>query len=174
MRKVFIKMTSVLMTIWYCLSIIGFDVHTCSGSGRTFVTTFIEGLACEDIHPEHVCNPESCCPDSHEHSCCSHSRHDGDCTADHSDCIFCDGTAFRAKSCCSNDYQVLALTGTVSADDHRHHDECTCGHCPCVDFPSDMMLQPDRPSLLLSYIHKPDSGLPTAGDRQAALNIWRI
>ena len=160
MKNVLIKVAAVLLVVWYSMSIIGFDVHTCSGSGRTFVASFIEGLTCEDIHPEH--------------NCCGHSHHDEDCATDHSDCIFCDGTAFRTKSCCSNDYQVLALTGTVSADDHRHYDECSCGHCPCVEFPSDMIPQPDHSMFLLSYFHKPDSGLPAAGDRQAALSIWRI
>jgi hypothetical protein len=160
MKNVLIKVAAVLLVVWYSMSIIGFDVHTCSGSGRSFVASFIEGLTCEDIHPEH--------------SCCSHSHHDEDCDTDHSDCIFCDGTSFKAQSCCSNDYQVLALTGTVSSDDHRHYDECSCGHCPCLEFPSDMIQQPDHSLLLLSYLHKPDSGLPAAGDRQAALSIWRI
>lgn len=160
MKSVFIKVVAVLLTVWYSMSIIGFDVHTCSGSGRTFVASFIEGLTCEDIHPEH--------------NCCGHSHHDGDCATDHSECIFCDGTAFKAKSCCSNDYQVLALTGTISADDHRHYDEYSCGYCPCMDIPSVMMSHPSLSSSLLSYIHRPDSGLFAACDAQAALNIWRI
>lgn len=164
----------MLLVVWYSMSIIGFDVHTCSGSGRSFVASFVKGMTCEDIHPEHVCNPESCCAHEHDHSCCGHSHHDEDCAMDHSDCLYCDGTAFKAQSCCSNDYQVLALTGTMSSDDHRHYDECSCGNCPCVEFPSGIMSRPIQPSLLLSYIHQSDSGLPAAGDRQAALNIWRI
>lgn len=159
MRNVVIKVVAVLLAVWYLMSIVGFDVHTCNGSGRSFIASFVEGMTCEDIHPEHVCDPSACCADSHDdHSCCGH----------------CDGTAFEAKSCCSNDYQVLQLTGTVSSDDHRHYDECACGHCPCVEFPLNLMPHPSSSQLLLSHIHKPDSGLSAAGDRQAALSTWRI
>ena len=175
MRNVFIKILAMVLTVWYSMSIIGFDVHTCSGSGRSFVTSFIEGMTCEDIHPEHVCNPESCCADAHEtdgHGCCGHSHHEGMNT--HSDCLYCDGMAFEAKSCCSNDYQVLHLTGTLSSDDHRHYDECGCGLCPCILPYSHGNDTPLVFRNLIAYIQEPDSGLSAAGDRQAALSIWRI
>jgi len=175
MRNVLIKVVAVLLAVWYSMSIIGFDVHTCSGSGRSFVASFVEGMTCEDIHPEHVCSPESCCAEAQEsHSCCGHSHHDQECVIDHSDCLYCDGSAIKAESCCSNDYQVLVLTGTLTSDDHRHYDECSCGLCPCVEFPLDLVPDPISLQLLLSHIHKPDSGLSAAGDRQAALSIWRI
>lgn len=159
-KIVLIKFVSVFLTVWYLMSIIGFDVHTCRGSGCTFVTTFLEGMSCSDVHPEHVCDAGLCCSEALEaHSCCEHSRH-GECIGYH--------------SCCSNDYQVLHLTGTLSSEDHRHHDECSCGHCPCVEFPMSMVLQPSSSSSLFSYIHKSDSGLIVRGDVQSLLNIWRI
>ena len=65
-RTVLIKLTSVLLTVWYLMSIIGFDVHTCSGSGCSFVTTFIEGMTCAEVHPEHVCDAGSCCSEARD------------------------------------------------------------------------------------------------------------
>ena len=98
MKGVIIKVLAVIMTVWYSMSIIGFDVHTCSGSGESYVVTFVEGFECEDIHPEHHCDRSACC--SHMHSCCD---------AVGKQCI-------QTKTCCSNDYQMLALTGTLSYD----------------------------------------------------------
>ncbi len=157
MKKVIIKILAVLLTVWYSMSIIGFDVHTCSGSGRSFVVTFIEGLTCEDIHPEHSCEKASCCADRHESRCGCH-----------------DGETMRAKSCCSNDYQVLTLTGTVSNNDHDHFDECGCGHCPCVGLPVSGLPSIYHEDNLIAYILSPDSGVGSACERQAALRVWRI
>ncbi len=156
MKNVIIKTLAVLLTVWYSMSVIGFDVHTCSGSGRSFVTTFIGGLACEDIHPEHSCGHASCCHDSRE-DCCSHT-----------------GSSVKAKSCCSNDYRALDLTGTLSSNDHDHSDECSCGICPCVGFPVC-----EAPALFAedytkTHIQRPESGVGSACERQAALRVWRI
>ena len=173
-RTVLIKLTSVLLTVWYLMSIIGFDVHTCSGSGCSFVTTFIEGMTCAEVHPEHVCDAGSCCSEARDTQ--SHSRHSchGECVNSHSDSHCSGGVELRAKSCCSNDYQVLHLTGTVSSEDSRHYDECSCGHCLCVEFPLSMVPKPSATSSLFSHIHKSDSGLIAHGDVQSLLNIWRI
>lgn len=163
MKRFVIKVTALLLTLWYSMSIIGFDVHTCSGSGRSFVATFLEGLTCEDIHPEHSCDPAACCADSHEeHSCCCGHDHDTD------------GFSFEAKSCCSNDYQVLSLTGTLSSDDHRYHDDSSCGYNPYIGLHSDIAMIPTPASALIAYVHRPDSGFFAACDMQAALNIWRL
>ena len=56
MKKVCTKIFAALLVVWYLVGIIGFDMHTCNGSGRSFVVAFFEGMACEDIHPEHVCD----------------------------------------------------------------------------------------------------------------------
>ncbi len=167
MKNVVIKILAVLLTVWYSMSIIGFDVHTCNGSGRSFVATFAKGLACEDIHPEHSCEKASCCSDHHGSRCSGHVE-------DHSDCPFCDGMSIRAHSCCSSDYQVLALTGTVSQNDHEHLDECGCGFCPCVGFHEHEMPALYNKINLLEYVMSPDSGVRSACERQAALRVWRI
>ncbi len=98
MKNMAIRILAALLTIWYSMSIIGFDVHTCKGSGHSFVVTFVEGLSCGDIHPEHKCA---------SHSCCSHHGED---TPDH-------GEGIGPSDCCSDDYHVLELTGVVSDDE---------------------------------------------------------
>ena len=164
MKGLATKIVAVLLLVWYSMSIIGFDVHTCSGSGRSFVVTFIEGLSCEDIHPEHKCDRDACCADSQgcckSHNCCHHHSN-----ADMS---------FRAKSCCSNDYQVLSLTGTSldSKDDER--DLCGCGHCLSVLCESlelpDNLLASGR---IFSY-RMPDPGVGITSDGQSFFGVWRI
>lgn len=92
MKTVALKISSALMIVWYCFSIIGFDIHTCKGSGETFIATFISGMTCEDIHPEHRCDNGHCCA----------SSIDGD-------------------SCCDDDIKILLLTGNRTDDDSRNH-----------------------------------------------------
>lgn len=70
MRNVAYKICAVLLAVWYLMSIIGFGVHTCRGSQRSFLTTFVTGMTCEDIHPQHHC---TCDHHSSEagHDCCT-------------------------------------------------------------------------------------------------------
>lgn len=105
MKHVVIKIFSVLLCMWYTISIIGFDVHTCKGSGHSFVVTFVEGLSCGDIHPEHVCGPQSCC--SHHREGGSHGH----------------GAGISSSSCCSDNYQVLALAGVAGQDSGRQNSD---------------------------------------------------
>ena len=145
------------------MSIIGFDVHTCNGSGRCFVTTFIEGLACEDVHPEHSCSHASCCPSGHEgQGCCDDHHHDGNMTV------------LKASSCCSDDYQVLQLTGTIPADDQRGNDFLSFGKIFNVVLHStDVKTMPVH-SPIIAYLYEPASGHKFSCDPQAALSVWRI
>lgn len=93
MKDLLTKCAAAVLVLWYSLSVIGFDVHTCSGSGRTFIATVISGTGCEDIHPEHNAPSCSCCqPESHE------------------DGRAC-GEDLRTKPCCTDDWQAIVLTG---------------------------------------------------------------
>lgn len=65
MKNIVLKYASALLAVWYCLSITGFEVHSCEATGDTFVTSVLAGTTCEDIHPEH--------------DCCDHHEEDDDC-----------------------------------------------------------------------------------------------
>ena len=87
------KISAVLLAVWYCLSIIGFGVHTCQSSGQTFIAMFTDGASCSDIHPEHHCCKTKC----HEQSQC-----DADCS-------------IELQKCCSNEYHMIQLSGCLSS-----------------------------------------------------------
>ena len=80
MRKMFVKYMSALLVVWYSLSIIGFDVHSCKITGEVFVASLAGGISCEDVHPEHSCRAHgSCCGhdvvtccEQETKSCCAH------------------------------------------------------------------------------------------------------
>lgn len=155
MKNVLTKVSAAMLVIWYSLSVIGFDVHTCSGSGRTFIATVISGTDCEDIHPDHAKSPCSCC------------HHDG--------CKTCsDDDKIATKPCCSDDWQMIVLTGVRASDEHDHSDECSCGLWPCIldlhaaNNCSDLNLHG------LRALYKPDSGGLMPLDVQREYNIWRI
>jgi hypothetical protein len=153
MKGLATKMTAMLLVIWYSMSIIGFDVHTCSRSGRSFVVTFIEGLACEDVHPEHSCSHVSCCDKDHG-CCCSHSEQ-----------------TISSGSCCSTDYQVLTITGTVTGEESEYDTLCLYPyfHDPASSYLSARLISHTSNMCRLSY-----PGAGRAPDLQPVLGVWRI
>lgn len=162
MKGLFTKITAVLLVVWYLMSIIGFDVHTCSGSGQSFVVTFVEGFSCEDVHPEHRCTKDLCCSaekDScHSHGCCHHHP-EQECQ-------------LSAKSCCSSDYQVLALTGT-SLDERNDGGEQNLTVIIHTVY-SDIFELGEHHTQLISHIPAPDFSPGRMPDIQAVLGVWRI
>lgn len=152
MKQLTTKIAACIFTLWYCFSIIGFDVHTCNSSGQSFVSTFINGLSCDDIHPGHHC-PN--CPD---HECdCPGEAHHGD---------------EISERCCSNNYIALSITGSrTDNNEHHHYDECHCGHCPCIED------GPVLPASVLSpsSVPHPDGAdlLPRCPER-SFLSVWRL
>lgn len=164
MKGIFTKIIAVLLVVWYSMSIIGFDVHTCSGSGRSFVVTFVEGLTCEEIHPEHRCDKSACCADAH--GCCqSHG-----CTHSDSEAV----SQISARSCCSSDYQVLALTGTSLDDKDNERNVCNCGHCP-----SPLLISVEMPDNILAsgrifFSKVSGPGVEMRPDGQSLFSVWRI
>ncbi len=158
MRNAVRKYCSALLVLWYCISVIGFDVHTCKGDGRSFLATVVSGMSCSDIHPGHECAAEHsrCC---HGHDCCSSAGDAGE---------------SLSSDCCMDNYQVLLLTGTCPEDSHRHYDECHCGHCPCVDMPS-LSSSLDRP-LEAACLTSHGSVLAEPVQRPVSVRfgVWRI
>ena len=100
------KISAMLLVVWYCMSIIGFDVHTCNASGQTFVVTFAEGNTCADVHPEHHC----CKSHKAESHCCQSENH----------CCDSQYSAIDVQKCCSNEYQMILLTGCRSSVESDH------------------------------------------------------
>ena len=155
MKGLATKIVAVLLLVWYSMSIIGFDVHTCSGSGKTFIATVISGTDCEDIHPEHEKSPCRCC---HHDDCKKRSEEEG----------------LSTKPCCSDDWQMIVLTGVRTSGGHDHFDECSCGLCPCIIDLHTEVIHPYIDICGLRALYKPDSGDFIPLDVQRTYNIWRI
>ena len=161
------KICAVLLVLWYCVSIVGFDVHTCMGSGRAFVTTFAEGMTCADIHPDHHCGL-SC---HHVTSCCDETtsgcHRDPDCSCRHSQ-----ETSVASAECCTDSYQVIVLTGCRAEDDSHESDDYSCGFYPyiCEHVQSAHESLKYKPSIH----YQPDSRDIVPCDRRVAFGIWRI
>ncbi|MBR5300252.1 MAG: hypothetical protein IKU36_08395 [Bacteroidales bacterium] len=164
MKGLVTKVFAALLVGWYLMSIIGFGVHTCSGSGKSFVVAFYEEMTCEEIHPEH----------GHVHDCCAHHHDSHSEPSDHDDCHFCDGECVSPKSCCSNDYQVLKLAGTLVQDDNRGNAEHSSFHSSSIDVMTCDAGYHTSWRTIIKYIHEPESGHELLCDRQAVLSVWRI
>lgn len=151
MKKVCLKYSSALLLIWYVMSVIGFDIHSCMATGESFVTTAIQGVSCEDVHPEHSC-------DAHGSNCCCHNHH-GAC-----------GDGINEPECCTNDLLVLEVTGA----NHTYQEF----NPEAFMEPACLLSEQISPLSENSYKHidcrrgYPDRvGRP---DHQAVLSIWRI
>lgn len=144
----------MLLIVWYCFSIIGFNVHTCNASGRSFIATFISGLECSDIHPEH----HHC--DGH---CCHHSD---DCACHHHD-----HCTIKSADCCSDDHMSLEITGAVSHDGQQEQDFQGCELYVAEESYSVCALS----CSYVRTVHEPGLSVPIVyGDVQSLLSIWRI
>ena len=106
MKTILTYFVAAFMLVWYSLSVIGFDVHTCNGSGETYIATLASGFSCDDIHPEHQ---ESAC------GCC-HSEERGN------EVSCCD-----INPCCTDSYLMILLTG-VKVDDEDYKVICGSDH----------------------------------------------
>ena len=103
MKDRILRFSALLLVLWYCFSVIGFGVHTCNASGKSFIATFVGGLSCEDIHPENDCCCHHHASEKQEPACCGTSAQLPEYSTE--DC------------CCSNDYHVLTITGNSIEDD---------------------------------------------------------
>lgn len=76
----FIKMASqgimtLLLIMWYTLSISGLDVHHDHEHGRTYVVACAFGTSCEKIHPHSHCHDSEAEACSEDEDCCSDEFH---------------------------------------------------------------------------------------------------
>lgn len=155
MKNVILKYVSAFLAMWYLLSITGFDVHSCSSTGNTFVSPVLTGTTCEDIHPDHDC---TCHSISHSCSCC-HS--DKNAAAENID---------KDHDCCTDEIEVLDGEVIVMSDDGGSIMAASSDLCLYVENYLDHLLHCKRNQV--SY--NPDSGSLKEPDLQAVLNVWRI
>ena len=171
MRKVFVKYMSALLVVWYSLSIIGFDVHSCKSTGEVFVASLAGGISCEDVHPEHSCRAHGSCCGHDMAACCEHGvksccAHE----AEHSDQQA--GSQVAKPDCCSNDLQVLELTGVYASSERITDNDFEDEYVLNVDLFAEMTVPAvQRP--LLTFLKHPDTGV-VMPDRQAFFSIWRV
>ncbi len=149
MKNVVLKYVSALLAVWYCLSIIGFDVHSCTTTGSIFVNSVLNGTTCDDIHPEH--------------DCCGH----GGCCSHHADE---DGLRSADKECCTNEIEVLDGVVVTVADENDHLQFTDALSCLFVESNYDVLLLAES----IDFSCAPGSGRVLVPDYQAVLNIWRI
>lgn len=168
----FVKYASALLVLWYSLSVIGFDVHSCTSTGEVFVASLAGGITCEDIHPEHSCKSyggccghhdvSPCCANHHASSCCDNKH-----ASEQSDC------QVAKEECCTNDLQILQLTGVIGSGNERFDGN---DHEHQFTFDVDMAMELAMPALqrpFLKYLEHPDPGV-VMPDRQAFFSIWRV
>ena len=160
MKNVFTSLTAILLVVWYSLSVIGFDVHTCSGSGETYIATVASGFTCEDIHPgPHEKSAH------HNHSCCGCCHSEKYATADPEQ-------GLDADPCCTDDFQVIMLTGTRGTDNQRNDEgafQPTGTYVAEIhEYDSYIFLSDQE-----VFLRPCDVGL-VSHDLQAIYNIWRI
>lgn len=155
MKSVFLKYVSALMALWYCLSIIGFDVHSCTVTGSTFVNSVLNGTTCEEVHPEHDC----CCHGSCCHNACSHD-HDLPSSENVDD----------NDDCCTNEIEVLESEGVTTADDNASGMFDVASVLAFVENDYNTLLRTEAATIS----GRPDSGYYRQPDILAVLSIWRI
>lgn len=124
-RKVIITLISLTLVVFYVLGIGGVNVHSCSHTGERYLTLLIEGISCDEIHPDHHHHHGHCsCEDSCE--CCCQEHEDCDC------CDDCDDE----DGCCTNDSIQLFLTGDSDHVSGFEHVTIDCQTLLVPQFPS--------------------------------------
>ena len=154
MKNILTSIMALLLLVWYSLSVIGFDVHTCSSSGNSYIATVISGTHCKDIHPDHHQNTCSCC---HHHET-ENDEHDGD---------------DETKPCCTDEWQMIDLTGLKTSDEHSDEFGIDIRTVYC-DLLSQYHNSIFRITAHERACYKPDSGKFKDLDFQQAYSIWRI
>ena len=161
MKKFLMNMSAIVLAVCYCMSIIGFDVHTCMSSGRTFIATFADGVACADIHPEHHCCEMPCCSSGcHDESAEEHHEHSQE--------------EVDVMECCSDEYHVILLSGCRNEDNSDFSYSFLDSVSSLVQEIPVLCIADAR---LFAESHKfrePDSGNIPPRDINASFGFWRI
>lgn len=155
MRDIIMKISALLLAVWYCISIVGFDLHVCHRTDRTYVSSFVDGGSCHDIHPEHCCSKGHCTAgsvDPHDHA---------------------DGPVFKSQSCCTDDYKVLTVACDFPDNGIRSYVKVSESVVPFMDLTGGISSMIQYPGML----YRPDIGhrsIIVCADAQSAFSVWRI
>ena len=168
MKNLSLRIFAAILLVWYSLSIIGFGIHTCSENNRSFLTSFIDGSSCEDIHPSELCG-HSCCSkpvQKVQHKCCC-SHHDDE----HKNAAEEDELMLAQKKCCYNDYQQLDITGSGLDRGLEQNEIPVYSYVCCMVYPSadDLFSY----SVKISPRTVPDR-YHLVGEMRPLLSVWRI
>ena len=165
MKNLVTRIFAAILVIWYSLSVIGFGVHTCSENKQVFLTSFISGIECEDIHPSEMCNAHCCSAAKHKNCCGHHTSEDE--SAEQSDAA----VKFCSKTCCTNDYQQIELTGSGHTSVFEKSVEPMTLTALCDD--SSFVYLSSSFSKMIQALVLPDWGL-YKGKLYPLLSVWRI
>lgn len=168
MKNLSIRVFAALLMVWYCLSIIGFGVHTCSESNRSFLTNFISGVNCEDIHPSDLCESHCCAKaqKKSESKCCCCGGHSHETETE----IPLGDVNITQSSCCSNDYQQIEVTGAGMSSSLEQID-LTCLHLAVSSVVSSANLLSNSKNTNARYL--PDK-VSYKGKVCQLYGVWRI
>ena len=113
-------------------------------------------------------NVHICYSSHHVSDHVSHVEEHQDCCCHHED-----EDPKVAFACCSDEYHVLDVLGTVSSNENEIEGSVCADSQVCAGYVSDVCI-----SINENRIHTistlPDSGLTAIGDVQSVLSIWRI
>ena len=165
MKNLVTRIFAAILVIWYSLSVIGFGVHTCSENKQVFLTSFISGIECEDIHPSEMCNAHCCSAAKHKNFCGHHTSEDD--SAEQSDAA----VKFCSKTCCTNDYQQIELTGSGHMSVSEKFVEPMTLIALCDD--SSFVYLNSSFSKMIQALALLDLGLHR-GELHPLLSVWRI
>lgn len=94
-NRCLIKLAALLVSVCYIVAFLGFDVHICSDDGHVYIGFLVNGISCENLHPDTPCH-------SHGGCCCCECEGEG-----------CE----EGEDCCSDSIQRITLPG--SGDDSQ-------------------------------------------------------
>ena len=173
MKEKFTQSFAFLMLAWYCLCLVGFDVHTCIRSGESIVSPLLVAADCEGLH--HHCEGDwhSCGESCH---CCSRQSESAGGSLSELPAGSSDTVISQGASCCSDDvllFDVVA-SGSDKEEVHAHHGHCTChcGFCPDGIEESRTLFAASFPP---SGVPVPDQNLPLPSSVERSLiSVWRL
>lgn len=167
MKNIGTRIFAFVLVLWYSLSIIGFGVHTCSESNRSFLTNFISGISCEDIHPAEICSDSCCGVPAQKTACkCCHGHKDS-----HESKITSEAAEkFETKACCSNEYKFIDVTGSGQNSGLEFSVMTAYALCYCAISLIDNPLSYSK----LTQVRSSSGQRYFLGELRPLLSVWRI